>query len=129
MKKYFIVAALIIGAFIAGTFYKRPDPGSVQTVYKDRIVTVTKTITKKPDGTIISETETKTENKSGTKVETKLPRYSAGILVVKSLSKSKLVDRPDYGLSGGIRLLGSLWAEMQVIPVNQTVALGLRLEF
>lgn len=72
-----LLAGIVIG--IIGTRYLSKPIITLETQYKDRIITVTKTITK-PDGTIEQDT-TKTENRTGSSTRAeKLPAWhvSAG---------------------------------------------------
>lgn len=112
--------------------------GETKTVYKDRIVTVTKVV--KPDGTT-TET-TRTEEKEGTK-ETKrtevasnkdtkstpiLPKYSvAGGLLQGIYTLSRLHFRPDYYITGGYRVLGPTWLEIGS-NTKEELTLGVRIE-
>lgn len=131
-----IILIGILGAVFTGGYFYRDSQQSKQAeklIYKDRIVTVTKTI--KPDGTIIS--ETKTEDKIGasskkqtTPVQVKalLPKYSLGIFAVKNYDRLKL-EKPDYAFSAGYRLIGNLFLEGLLVPAQKSLAIGLRIDF
>lgn len=64
-----LLAGIVIG--IIGTRYLSKPIITLETQYKDRIITVTKTITK-PDGTIEQDT-TKTENRTGSSTRAEKP--------------------------------------------------------
>ncbi len=131
---YKIAAGLIIligvfgGGFYAGKGQTRVEiqekvvrvEGESKTVYKDRIVTVTKTV--QPDGTTTE--VTKTEEKEGSK-ETRttsdekdrktvttpiLSKYSLGLKYWASLDDKIDVSRmSNYEVTAGYRVLGEVW--------------------
>lgn len=125
----FLLVICFLGAVFSGGYYLGSGNGkqSEKLVYKDKIVTVTKIV--KPDGTVIS--ETKTENKTGTTTVSKpiLPNYSLSVYAVKPLELRTITKKPDLGLGAGYRLIGNIWAELLVIPAQQTAALGVSLKF
>lgn len=139
--KLIVAALLVIGAFIVGvrwgsvtTVIEKEVKGETVTVYKDRIITVTKII--RPDGTV--EEITKTEEKDKTKkkketkkepvvVATKKPKYSVGYTLRPRW------DTPDpsisHGLSIGYNLLDPLWLKFGAIPSDNIYTLGLEVQF
>lgn len=125
-----------------------------QIVYRDRIVTVTHTITKAADGTTSDVTTTKTEEKAADKATSKtadttvhneqqssgttsttgsnLPLYSLGIAVSHSYADWLPPRTPiwqDASVQFGYRVLGPAWVELQIAPIAHTAGLGLRWEW
>lgn len=122
------LVVIFIGGFYTGKGQTRVEiqekvvrvEGESKTVYKDRVVTVTKTV--KPDGTT-TET-TKTEEKEGSK-ETKtaskdtakstvttptLSNYSLGLKYWASLDdKLDMRKMSNYEVTVGKRMLGEIW--------------------
>lgn len=153
VNKYTIGGLLIVVVGLVG-YYLGQGQVEIQTVervitkegesrveYKDRIVTVIRTV--KPDGTV-TET-TKTEDKSGTKekkssetatdkeriVTPVLAKYSLGLrywnkVALDSLVKPSLeYDRLE--VSVGHRVWGGLWADVGY-RLDNSLSLGIRLE-
>lgn len=126
INKIVITLAALAIAFAVGFFSGKSEKITVKDkiVYKDRIVTVTKTV--KPDGTVV--TETKTEDKTGTttKVASKpiIPRYSAGIITSTRYDKFKF----DYGISGGMRLIDNFWVKASFTPATKYTTLGIEFQ-
>jgi len=145
-----ILIGIFVGGFYTGKGQSKVEiqekvitkEGESKTVYKDRIVTVTKTI--KPDGTITE--ETKTEEKQGSK-ETKtaskekdkttvttpiLSNYSLGLKYWASLDDKldvgKAKDRNNYEVTAGRRLLGEAWLTGGV-RLDKQVSLGVSFNF
>lgn len=126
-SKILIFGALLAAAFGIGFFSGKKEVIKTQdrVVYKDRIVTVTKTV--KPDGTVIE--ETKTEDKEGSKIKVvekpSVPRFSAGIMAAYDFKEM----RPEYGATAGMRLVDNFWAKSSFLPLNKIVTLGLEYQF
>lgn len=108
------------------------------TVFRDRIVTVTKEV--KPDGTITETTKNEESDKSVTEeltesdidhiVQTRpvLASYSLGLHAVSNL-RSVGTTRPQIGISVGSRTVGPFWTVLQVVPQSGAVSLGISIEF
>jgi len=123
--------------------------GETQIVYKDRVVTVTKTV--KPDGTTTETTrteekskdETKTTEKtevakeeSGNRTETPVSsNYSLGVsyvAVIRSYNDLLPGLSPSVSniqITAGRRLLGDLWLDIGVAPVGGVYSLGVSFKF
>lgn len=106
-----------------------------------------KVVTKKPDGsTEIVEIDKGTKNtsektekesvksKDASKTETRIvskSKYRAGISITGKeldVSKNKLGFKPIYGINGGVRLFGDIWAEMN-ISTEKRIGLGVSYEW
>ena len=122
------------------------EKADTQIVYRDRIVTVTKVITKKPDGTTTETDTTKTEesNKETDKevdtstdskqiVPTNLepPKYSLGVRYIAEYKD--LFPAPTGGSlanwegSLGYRVIGPAW--LDVSAGEKRLGLGIRIEW
>lgn len=148
MNRYILggLLILLLGSGLGG-FYLGRGQKEVQIVekegkaviqYKDRVVTVTKTI--KPDGTV---TEiTKTEEKSrDTEIDTRSSdtttkslssTYSLGLKYWLPISID-IINPAQYSLegleiTGGYRLVGDSWLDLGV-KLDRSVALGLSVKF
>jgi hypothetical protein len=110
-----------------------------KTLFKDRIVTVTKIV--KPDGTVIEQTkaedkkinsDVKTQEASSEKTEISRPalsNYSLGLFGKKSLKDSPISATPNLGVSVGRRMIGELWLKVGVIPAEKEASVGIELQF
>lgn len=114
------VAGVAIGGFVAFNGFKPTPEIQVQEKWKDRVVTVTKTV-EVPGGTKTTETTT-TQEASGTKDLTKTPRKPGWAFGLNYDSQMH------YGASIDRRLLGDLWL-VGGIKTDKTVSIGLRYEF
>lgn len=149
-----IVAALAIfaGGFYTGKGQSRVDvqerivykQGETQTVYKDRIVVVEKTIS--PDGTV-KET-TRTEEKEGSSKQTTvsndkdtqkittpiLSNYSLGLKYWASMADKISVDGTryrdtnNYEITAGYRTMGEVWIQGGY-KLDRQLSLGVALQF
>lgn len=140
-----LVSILVVLAAFAGGWYMGNGQVTVEEInketrteiqYKDRIVTVTKTV--QPDGTIVE--STKTEDKSGSKLTEKkssettttpaLAHYSVGAGLARHVDFDSILEPKlgDYYVSGGMRVLGPGWVEVQYQPNANEVRLGIRVE-
>lgn len=112
--------------------------GDTQVVYRDHIITVTKEVD--PDGKEITTTKTeqvaehedqKTEESvedKKTEVTPAEKNYSLGLLYNARLGD--LLPGPSrVELDGGRRLLGPIWLDLHVVPVEREAAIGFRVEF
>jgi hypothetical protein len=141
VKQIVIVIVLLATAFAGGLYLGRGQrevvtvekKGEERLVYKDKIVTVIRTV--RPDGTVTE--ETRTEDRSGTKSSSTTDRSVA----TKSQSKYRLGVKywKDYadplnfnpikdveGIAG-LRLLGPVHLELGIR--KDSAAIGLSLEF
>lgn len=155
MNKYIIglvvAAGLFLGGFYTGRGQKQVEvqekvvtiKGETLTVFKDRIVTVTKIV--RPDGTV--EETTRTEEKEGKK-ETKTAekkketdsvttsiasKYSLGLKYWASFddkfsdTRETVRDTGRYEVTAGYRLMGDVWLEAGY-RLDKQVSLGLRVQ-
>ena len=138
---------LVLGAFSAGMKWgsttqviEKEIKGETVTVYKDRIVTVTKII--KPDGTVEETTKTEEKDKTKKEKETKKEpvvvaksksKYSVGYILRPHWPKGEkdLLPGPavSHGVSAGYNLLDPLWLKFGVIPSDKIYTLGLEVQF
>jgi hypothetical protein len=145
--KLIVAVLLVIGAFIAGvkwgsvtTVIEKEVKGETVTVYKDRIVTVTKIV--KPDGTVEETTKTEEKDKTKKEKETKKEpvvvaksksKYSVGYILRPHWPKGEkdLLPGPavSHGVSAGYNLLDPLWLKFGVIPSDKIYTLGLEVQF
>lgn len=140
-----VLVILLGGAFYGGYYYggagetKTVTVHDVQTVEKivDHVVTVTRTV--KPDGTIteITKTEDKQDDKqhneqnSDTSISSNLPDYSLGVryhVVVGSLQDTVLNPYRGIEINAGRRLLGPIWGEVGIQPLQKDISIGVRIE-
>lgn len=145
LVKQVVFGLIICGLMFAGGFYagsgrvevqEITKEGKSETIYRDRIVTVTKTIL--PDGTV-TET-TKNEDRTGsTTNETKsnekltipaLAQWSLGAGLERQATFDSVLSPKlgDYYVSGGMRALGPVWVETQYQPSGNEIRLGIRVE-
>jgi hypothetical protein len=154
MSKYIAgliaLAAVFLGGFYVGRGQKEIEiqekivevKGETTTVYRDRIVTVTKVV--KPDGT--TEETTRTEEKEGRKEEKTVDKskekdsatrsiasnYSLGLKYWASLDDKSSVgnvrDTGKYELTAGRRLLGDVWLGVGY-KLDKQVSLGISVHF
>lgn len=115
--------------------------GETVTVYKDRIITVTKIV--RPDGT--TEETTKTEEKDKLETEKKstkggdkiyvyrIPNYSVGyisrIRLVDDKSHVAPVPKLSHGVTAGYRLVRDVWLKAGAIPADNIYMLGVEIRF
>jgi hypothetical protein len=138
---------LVLGAFSAGMKWgsttqviEKEVKGETVTVYKDRIVTVTKIV--KPDGTVEETTKTEEKDKTKKEKETKKEpvvvaksksKYSVGYILRPHWPKGEndLLPGPavSHGVSAGYNLLDPLWLKFGVIPSDKIYTLGLEVQF
>jgi hypothetical protein len=122
------------------TVVEKEVKGETITVYKDRIVTVTKIV--RPDGTKEETTKTEEKDKSKKKKETKTepvvvskpkPKYAVGYILRPKWPKGEkdLLPGPavSHGVSAGYNLLDPLWLKFGVIPSDNIYTLGLEIQF
>lgn len=136
------VLLLAAGLFLGGYYSGKGDKevqiiekvGETRTVYKDRIVTVTKIV--RPDGTV--EETTKTEEKEGSSEETTVDRdthtkpalsdYSLGAKYWRDYESLLSDDHlGSLEVTAGRRLLGEVWLDMGVR--KQSFAVGVSVNF
>lgn len=152
LNKYTILVLLALGLFLGGYFSGKQDiqtvvqekvvykEGETLTVYRDRIVTVTKIV--KPDGTVTEITKTedkdKTQDKKTTEVDKDksttttpvLSKYSLGLYTQKELASNWLLrDNYKYGVSAGYRVLSPLWLKSIYFPTDKLIMVGIEIEF
>lgn len=145
--KLIVAALLVLGAFILGArvasttqVIEKEVKGETVTVYKDRVVTVTKIV--KPDGTVEETTKTEEKDKTKKKKETKTepvvvskpkPKYSVGYVLRPHWPRGDkdLLPGPaiSHGVSVGYNLLDPLWLKFGVIPSDKIYTLGLEIHF
>lgn len=155
INKYTVGLAAVIAAALAGFYTGRGQKeveiqekiittkGETQTVFKDRIITVTKVL--RPDGTV--EETTRTEDKSGSSstkssekskekdtVTTSIAsQYSLGLKYWASLDdKFNEADRTvrdtgRYEVVAGYRILGDIWVEGGY-RLDKQLSVGLRVQ-
>lgn len=143
------VLAAALGGFYVGRGQKQVEiqekvvtiKGETLTVYKDRIVTVTRIV--RPDGT--TEETTRTEEKEG-KTEEKIAekkkekesvttstssQYSLGLKYWASFDDKFNVDKArdtnKYEVTAGYRVMGDVWLEAGY-RLDKQVSVGLRLQ-
>jgi len=146
---FLVVLAAALGGFYVGRGQKQVEiqekvvtiKGETLTVFKDRIVTVTKIV--RPDGTV--EETTRTEEKEGKK-ETKIAekkketdsvttsiastyslglKYWAPLSDIPNVSRARVMD--NYEVTAGYRLLGDVWLEAGY-KLDKQVSVGLRVQ-
>lgn len=146
IRNIVIALILLVGSGLGGYYLGRGQKeiqvvekeGKTVIQYKDRIVTVIRTV--KPDGTV---TEiTKTEEKSrdteidtrSTSTDTKslASNYSLGVKYWLPISVD-IINPSQYSLgglevTGGYRLVGDSWLDLGV-KLDRSVALGLSVKF
>lgn len=143
-----ILLAAFIGGYITGqreeqVVYRtkiKEVVGETQTVWRDRIIVVTKTV--KPDGTVVEKTTTAEKNKQQEKkyeqvaaTHGKETTASTGEIDQYSLAASWALSRyhpptrQDYQVTGGLRLIGPAWIEAGYRQATGEFLLGMRLEF
>lgn len=139
-----LTAVLVMLASFAGGFYYGKGErevvtitkkGETHTVFKDRIVTVTRII--RPDGTV--EETTKTEEKEGSKdtknteKDTKSKPILADYSVGAKYWAGKGRDIDSYlrntEVMVGRRMIGDIWLEAGVLPVDMQLSLGVSFKF
>jgi hypothetical protein len=145
--KLIVTALLVIGAFILGArvasttqVIEKEVKGETVTVYKDRIVTVTKIV--KPDGTVEETTKTEEKDKTKKEKETKKepvvvaktkPRYSVGYTLRPKWPRGDedLLPGPaiSHGVSVGYNLLDPIWLKFGAIPSDSIYTLGVEIHF
>lgn len=145
--KLLAAVLLLLGAFSAGMKWgsttqviEKEVKGETVTVYKDRIVTVTKII--KPDGTVEETTKTEEKDKTKKEKETKKEpvvvaksksKYSVGYILRPHWPKGEndLLPGPavSHGVSAGYNLLDPLWLKFGVIPSDKIYTIGLEVQF
>ncbi len=154
-----LLGIAVVGAIYLGGFYTGRGTGEVQTVevvrevkgdtkteiqYKDRIVTVTRTV--KPDGTTTETTKTEDKQKA-TQKEVKTTEHSTDKETVVTASKSDysvgVREHVDYQsllptaselrdrieVTGGKRIVGDVWLDVGVQPGSHDVSIGVRVDF
>jgi hypothetical protein len=154
MNKYLIGIAIAVAVFLAGLYTGKGQTqvqvqekivekaGETTTVYRDRIVTVTKV--QKPDGTI--EETTRTEEKEGRKEEKlvvrekdkstvttpNLSKYSLGLKywapISDILDVGRVKDSKNYEITAGYRVLGEVWLQTGY-KLDKQVSLGIAVQF
>lgn len=141
VKQIGLVTVLLAAAFAGGLYLGRGQrevvtvekKGEERLVYKDKIITVIRTV--KPDGTVTE--ETRTEDRSGTKSSSTTDRsvatksqskYRLGFKYWKDYS-DPLNFQPSKDVEGiaGLRLLGPVHLELGVR--KDSASIGLSLEF
>lgn len=169
-QKIYISVALLVSVFGMGYYTGRslikPDiqiqyqdrvtekqvKGETQIVYKDRTVTVTKTVY--PNGTTTTTTKTedknetadkktsetdkdttKTVSKTETAVASQSKNYSLGVSYFNQIhSYGDLLNLTSVGVNNlevtaGYRLLGDVWLESGVVPTQGAFSIGLSVKF
>jgi hypothetical protein len=142
---YKIIAALVLAlCFLAGGYYWGSgnvivEKGETVTVIKDRIIT--KTITRKPDGTIIEtvKEEEHDSSQTNTTVSTKPgPENKANYRIgaaywVRSTADVLRPEKPYDGISLSVsrRIAGPAWVDVLAKPfgVRREVALGVSVQW
>lgn len=148
-RNLLIATVVLLGSFLGGFYYGKGQnqveiqekvitkEGESKVEYKDRIVTVIKTV--QPDGTVTETTkteekagtkETKTqvsENDKDTKITPVLSRYSLGVVAAKRWDQN-LLSTPDWGATAGLRVLGEVWVKATVVPAQKTALLGVEIQ-
>lgn len=145
--KLIIASLLLIGSFVAGMrlgsttkIVEKEVKGETVTVYKDRVITVTKIV--RPDGTTEEITKTEEKDKTKKKKETKTepvvvikskPKYSVGYVLRPKWPRGDedLLPGPaiSHGVSVGYNLLDPLWLKFGVIPSDKIYTLGVEIHF
>lgn len=145
--KLVIASLLLIGSFVAGmrlgsttTIVEKEVKGETVTVYKDRVITVTKIV--RPDGTTEEITKTEEKDKTKKKKETKTdpvvvakskPKYSVGYTLRPKWPRgdNDLLPGPaiSHGVSVGYNLLDPLWLKFGAIPSDNIYTLGIEIHF
>jgi hypothetical protein len=144
--KWIIGASLIAGIFYAGyhtgagkviTTTERIK-GETEIVYKDRIVTVTKTV--QPDGTVTETTKTEDSSKTEkTKTEANKVavaaarmKYSLGLFtmpkVIRGGGEIKRVSLLP-GVSAGYNLGNEVWLKLGYVPADSIGVIGIEIHF
>lgn len=150
-KSYYVIIAVLLlsAAYVGGywtgsgnvtTVEKRVEvEGKTQIVYRDRIVTHTVVVA--PDGTrtesdkteeVAQDTSNETNSSSDDKSTTpQLASYSIGARYhLQPLSFADTLANPYRGLeiTAGRRILGEVWVDLGVQPLNKDVSLGVRID-
>lgn len=143
MKKYPLIAALVISAFLAGK-YLFPPKAEVKEVIK--IVTVEKkqekkasvsrsVETKKPDGTVVTEVvvteNTQTDTASSSQLDSSKTskggaKLTLGLLAIKSADDFSAPTQ--FGATITVPLLGNIKAQA-LGTTDKRIGIGLALEF
>lgn len=141
-----VVGAFILGAKFASTHsvetvtVTKEVKGETVTVFKDRIITVTKVV--KPDGTTVETTKTeekdKTTNKKKSTTEPVVvsrphARYSLGYIARPKWPRgdNDLLPGPaiSHGVTAGYHLGYDVWLKAGVIPSDKIYTLGVEVQF
>jgi hypothetical protein len=140
-----IVGAFILGAKLGSTHttetVTKEVKGETVTVFKDRVITVTKIV--RPDGTTEETTKTEEKDKTKTKKETKkdsgtvvvykIPKYSLGYVARVRLlpEEDNILPRPtiSHGVTGGYHIGYNVWLKAGAIPSDKIYTLGVELQF
>jgi hypothetical protein len=137
MNKYSLIGLLILlitctaGGFYLGKGEVITKEGKTITIEKIRTVTVTRTI--RPDGTV--EEKTTTEDRAVETKKTKkntapaLADYSVGSKYWMSRERMQKSTLSNVEITVGRRLLGDIWIEAGVLPVDLEIAVGISAKF
>jgi hypothetical protein len=119
-------ACVLFGGLIGRQLYPRTVTTKVQVPVvetKTETRTVVRTVTKQPDGTVITREETGTQVKSQTKVSPQpRPDYKVGVLLPIQFDRKPGFQ--DINVSASRRLFGDVWLEAQYAPKSKEFSLG-----
>ena len=143
MKQYGIIAALIVGAFLAGKYLFPPKPETKEVVkivevekkvqVKDKNVRIVKT--QKKDGSVVTETVIDEHSKStvdssvkidSSKVVKSTAKITLGVLAIKQADD--FAEATQFGATITVPVLGNIKAQV-LGTTDKKVGLGLALEF
>lgn len=139
-----VIAAFILGAKLASTHtvetITKEVKGETVTIFKDRIITVTKVV--KPDGTTIETTKTEEKDKTTSKKKSTTEpvvvsrphvRYSLGYIARPKWPRgdNDLLPGPaiSHGVTAGYHLGYDVWLKAGVIPSDKIYTLGVEVQF
>ena len=141
IRNIIIVLVLVLAAAGIGFYYGRGDKqieiheikGETHVEFRDRIVTVTKTIQK--DGTVIETTKTEEINReTDIKVVEKdskstpvTSKYSLSLGITSLTGLASPYDPSNYYVGAGTRVFGPVWLEGSVRG-DKSITLGIRYE-
>lgn len=138
-----VIGAFILGAKVASTtqVIEKEVKGETITVYKDRIITVTKIV--RPDGTVEETTKTEEKDKTKKEKETKkdsgqvvvyrVPKYSLGYTLRPKWPRGDedLLPGPaiSHGITAGYHMGYNVWLKAGIIPSDKIYTLGIEYQF
>lgn len=139
-----VVAAFILGAKLGSTHkvetVTKEVKGETVTVFKDRIITVTKIV--RPDGTTEETTKTEEKDKTEKKKESKTdpvvvsrpsPKYSLGYTLRPKWPgmDREVISKPtiSHGVTAGYHMGYNVWLKAGAIPADSIYTLGIEIQF